>query len=101
MSDFFDFRTAPKPQGGFIGATDLSRVALGQPYESGFAYAYNRETGSLFGTIIVRRRNDGGLEASTDVEGYEPVLEGELLVGLRFPGCDRYPYQPWDQECDG
>jgi hypothetical protein len=101
VSDFLDYRTAPKPEGGVIGAVDLSHLTPGQKYGGLFIYGYVPGEGPKSGALTVTRLDDGSLEASTNVEGYEPVLEGEVLVGLRFPGSDRYPFQAWDQERDG
>jgi len=101
VKDYLDYRTAPKVEGGVIGAKDLSYLTTGQNYREVFFYGITLDGQQLRGTLTATRLEDGMLSVTTDVDGYEPVMEGELLVGLRFPGSDRYPVQPWDEERDG
>lgn len=91
MGDFLDFRTAPKASGGFIGATDFSYLGVGEDKAIRFFYGTSPDD---VGLVHVMRTLDGELSIITLPHRFEPVMEGEQLIGLRFPGSDRYPWQP-------
>lgn len=97
VAPFLDFRTAVQPFGGFLGAIDLSGLAPGDERYLSFLWRLGPEG---TGSVRAVRDVDGGLTVTAEPERFEPVLEGEYLVGLRFPGCDRYPWQPYDPERD-
>lgn len=99
MNDFFDFRTAHTYSGGVIGTTDYSTVAPGNSHQQLIFYGYSSETGSLIAKITATRDADGILKVASSEEEVTPILDGETLIGVRFPGCDPHPV--YDQERDG
>jgi hypothetical protein len=97
VKDFLDYRTAPQPGGGFAGAVDFSHLVPGEGHADRFLYGIGKDD---IGIVHAVRSQDGTLSVLAWPSQFEPVMDGEQLIGLRFPGSDRYPVQPWDEERD-
>jgi hypothetical protein len=97
---FLDFRNFPASWAGDGGTYDFTGLAPGESRCIRFLMGISSNGG---GTCTVRaiRAASGELAVTADPGQYEPVLEDGTLIGLRFPGCDRYPWQPHDPERDG
>lgn len=101
VAPFLDFRKIPAVVNGTNrGAWDLADLPPGEARSHRFLWAISQDPGEGGGVIRAVRDADGGLTVTAEPEQFEPVLEGEQVVGLRFPGCDRYPWQPYDPERD-
>jgi hypothetical protein len=92
---FLDFRKVPAACGG---VRDLADIALGETRTFRFTMGSDGEQAC---TVRAFRDALGAITVTAEPGEYEPVVEDGKLVGLCFPGCDRYPWQPYDPERDG
>lgn len=76
---------------GAAGSYDVARLA-----DSGdsirFIMSIAPEGGDAC-TVRAVRDAAGVITVTAEPEGYEPVVEDGMIIGLRFPGCDRYPWR--------
>ena len=94
---FLDYRDMPQPAGRGDYSIDFSHLNVGGGMAVRFLYGLGPDE---IGIIHALRKADGELSVLALPELYEPVMDGERMIGLRFPGSDRYPWQPWDPARD-
>jgi hypothetical protein len=85
VSDFFDFRTAPSHSN--VKVTDYTSLSVGVTHQQMIFYGYTSERGSLRAMVTAHRDADGILNVTSDNDELTPVVDGEKLIGVRYPGA--------------